>query len=330
MNETQGLEVIAYSVTDAALAEMKQKYAGLKITDHAGYETVRLAIADCRGKRSDVEARRKELKAAALDYGRRVDGEAKRITAALMEVEEPLKAEKQRVDDEKARVKREKEEAEEARKAAILAKIFDIQKRINSLFGLTATQLKEKFLEAFEIEITEEEYQEFTQEARNNKDNVLTVLKDAMLEREAWEKEEAKQKAEAERLEEQRKKQEEAQRRLDEEKAKLEAEKWAQALKEREAEIERQAKERAEKELKEKLDREEKERKEKEEAEAREKERKAAQAPDKEKILAWIRAVLAVQLPTLQAKEAILIFTESTQAIARQLAHLQMQTEKEL
>ena len=308
MNETQGLEIIKYNVTDAAIAELKEKYAGLVITDHASYETVRLAIADCRTRRTDVEARRKELKAAALEYGRRVDGEAKRITAALLEVEEPLKAEKQKIDDEKARIKKEKEEAEEARKAAILVKIFDIQKRINSLFGLTATQLKEKFLEAFEIEITEEEYQEFTQEAQNNKDNVLNVLKDAMLEREAWEKQEAERKAEAERLEKQKKDQEETQRKLDEEKAKLEADKKAEERRKREEEIERQAKEKAERELKEKLDREAREAKEKEEAEALEKKRKAAQAPDKEKVLSYVDELTGVVAPvclTDQGREIV-------------------------
>ena len=102
-------------VTDAAIDVLRQEYAGLEIKTTADYERVRLAIADVRDRRVTVEKTRVELKAGALEYGRRVDSEAKRITAMLAEIEEPLKAEKQRVDDEKARVKREKEEAERAR-----------------------------------------------------------------------------------------------------------------------------------------------------------------------------------------------------------------------
>ena len=43
-----------------------------------GYEGIRLAIAECRGARVAVEAKRKELKAESLEFGRRVDSTASR------------------------------------------------------------------------------------------------------------------------------------------------------------------------------------------------------------------------------------------------------------
>ena len=99
-------------VADAVIDELREKYGELKASDNAGYHAVRLAIADVRKVRVDVEKARKDLKADALEYGRKVDAEAKRVTALLLEIEEPLKAEKARIDDAKETARREKEEAE--------------------------------------------------------------------------------------------------------------------------------------------------------------------------------------------------------------------------
>ena len=46
--QTIDMSVITYDVTDAAIAEMRQKYTGLEIVDTASYETVRLGIAEIR------------------------------------------------------------------------------------------------------------------------------------------------------------------------------------------------------------------------------------------------------------------------------------------
>lgn len=107
--------VVEYSVSDAAIEKLRERYSGLTIANPADYERVRVAIADVRDIRVQVEKTRVELKADALAYGRKVDAEAKRITALLLEIEETLKLEKQKVDDEKDRVRREKEAAEKAR-----------------------------------------------------------------------------------------------------------------------------------------------------------------------------------------------------------------------
>jgi colicin import membrane protein len=103
--------VVDYSITDDALALLRQNYHGLSAETTAGYEQVRKAIADLRQRRVAVEAKRKELKADALEYGRKVDGEAERITSALEAIEAPLKREKQRVDDEAERRRRAVEDA---------------------------------------------------------------------------------------------------------------------------------------------------------------------------------------------------------------------------
>lgn len=102
-------DLVTYPITVEAIAETKAKYAGLSCDTPAGYEQVRLAIAHVRTTRVAVEDRRVALKADALAYGRLVDSRAKEITALLLEIEEPLKAKKAAVDDEKARIKAEAE-----------------------------------------------------------------------------------------------------------------------------------------------------------------------------------------------------------------------------
>lgn len=81
---------LAMGVTDSAIAELRAEYEGLEATDRVTHKAVVEAHRAVKGLRSRVEAKRKELKAPALDWGRRVDAEAKRITGALLEIESPL------------------------------------------------------------------------------------------------------------------------------------------------------------------------------------------------------------------------------------------------
>ena len=92
-----------YNITDAALAEIKQRYGELAVhgpDDKAGYDAVKAAIADVRSIRTGIEKKRKELKDLALRYGRAVDDEAKRLTSEVSQIEERLKVEKERTDKE--------------------------------------------------------------------------------------------------------------------------------------------------------------------------------------------------------------------------------------
>lgn len=118
--ELEVLVPVRFEITPEAISAKRAQYAALKADTPTGYEQVRLAIADCRTMRVAVEKRRVELKASALKYGRDVDAAAASLTAMLESLEEPLKALKSAVDDEKARIRREKEEAA---KAALEAEI---------------------------------------------------------------------------------------------------------------------------------------------------------------------------------------------------------------
>ncbi len=114
--------VVEYQISEADIEATRAKYAALEATTPAGYEEVRQAIAVVRTTRTSIEKRRQELKAGALEFGRKVDAEAKRLTTLIESIENPLVAKKQAIDDEKARVKAEAEAARlreiEARLAA--------------------------------------------------------------------------------------------------------------------------------------------------------------------------------------------------------------------
>lgn len=82
-----------YTPTDAAIAKMAESYMPLTIKgveDTNGYKLVHAARMDVKARRVEVEKLRKELKADALEYGRQVDSEAKRITALLTPIEDHL------------------------------------------------------------------------------------------------------------------------------------------------------------------------------------------------------------------------------------------------
>lgn len=115
MSEVNSIEIIKtdqefidsklkkYNVTDAVLAEIKQRYGELAVhgpDDKAGYDAVKAAIVDVRSIRTGIEKKRKELKDLALRYGRAVDDEAKRLTLEVSQIEERLKTEKERTDKE--------------------------------------------------------------------------------------------------------------------------------------------------------------------------------------------------------------------------------------
>lgn len=328
------LAVIQYNITDSAIAKMKEKYKGLKITDlkdTKGYEEVRLAIADVRTRRTAVEDKRVELKKDALEFGRKVDKEAKRITALLLKIEDPLKAEKKRIDDEADRIKEEKARKEQERVDGIRARITQMQSLLLSLPEKTTPELNDIMDNLLDCSTPEEIFMEFMEEATTIREQTIEAVSRQIEVREKLDKEEAERKAEAERLAKQKAEQEAEAARLAAEKkaqeeaaAKIKAEQEAEAKrlederrkiqeeKDR-AEFERKAKEKAEAEARAKVEREEKERTDREAkaakeeadrkaAEALEKARQEALRPDKEKILSFLDEIAAVMMPVVDGK----------------------------
>ena len=304
-------EVINYNITNARIAELKIKYQ-----DTIEYSAVSRGISEIRSLRTSVEKKRKELKADALEWGRKVDIEAKRITGMLLEIENPLKALKSKVDEEKARVKAEKDRLEKERIDAIKAKIEYIKQASLDVVGADVLTIRRKGVEIRNIEI-EFDFQEFRNEAEiwivKTQEKLFEMLK----ERESLDKAKQEAEEEAKRLEKlrlerkaeqakideanrlEREKLKEQQDHIDAENRKIEKERLAVLEKELRINLAQEAKEKAEKNAKELKEREAKEKAEKEEADRLAKEREEALRPDKEKLKLLAKAIADISIPIM-------------------------------
>lgn len=98
---------ILYSVTDETIEAMTSKYLDLTvkgIDDKKGLQRVTEARRTCKQARCAIEATRKNMKAESLEYGRKVDSEAKRLTSLIDPVEAYLTAQEKIVQDEIDRI----------------------------------------------------------------------------------------------------------------------------------------------------------------------------------------------------------------------------------
>jgi hypothetical protein len=99
---------VVYSITDAALAVLKEKYKTVPDANEPdGYKAIQSGLSEMVPIRTALEKARVDKKSEALEYGRMVDGEAKRITAELLSIETPYKKAKKEFDDiEKDRIEK--------------------------------------------------------------------------------------------------------------------------------------------------------------------------------------------------------------------------------
>lgn len=314
--------IVEYSITEAALAEMKSMYMGLKVLsldDEKGFKAVHSARMIVKGKRIEVEKRRKELKADALEYGKKVDSEAKKIFALLEPIEDHLTNEEEKVTKEKDRIRAEQEANEKAK----------IERRVNALFqygiilsfadvqAMTDEEFQKKL--ALTASIYETEQTRIAEERHRIEEEQFALKKVQEEENIRLEKIRQEQAIEREKIETIRKEQEEANRKIETEKKALEDARQAEEKRiEREA-FEKQAFEnariQAEKETREKIDREAREKKEREEHEAAEQERQESLKPDKEKLIVWAGWLVPKSLPQVSNSKAQDIVINANKAL---------------
>ena len=137
---------ISLGTTDAIIEGYRQRLADLTADTKAGYEAVKSGLGELVKLRTGVERSRKELKANALEYGRKVDREAKRVTALILEIEEPLKQRKLAVDN---AIEIERQRAEEAKRAEHEAREREERERIAAEQAVERAKIRaehEKFL----------------------------------------------------------------------------------------------------------------------------------------------------------------------------------------
>lgn len=193
------LAVIVYSVTDAAIAKLEERYKGLTIAAD-GFDTVKSAVKELTRLRSKLETERKAKKEDALEFGRKLDAEAKRVRGLIESIETPLRT---AVDAHEAKEKLKAEAAEIAEKER-LAKLNAMVEDIKTL-GLTAEGRSISDLKSLQDNMriltpTEEVFGEFTALAEEYRLAAYQRLTVALANAEAREKVAREQAAEAKRL----------------------------------------------------------------------------------------------------------------------------------
>lgn len=240
----QTQEVINFNITDAALKGLAERHKD--VDAYKDFETAKAAATECQKLRKKLTEAHQFKKADALAFGRRLDAEKNRIMGLIEAVENPIR-------DQLTEIKEKAEREEAARVEKINNEIERIKAFANDRHDLTVEELNERRTKLTFIDITEEFFQEFTDQAQLFKDEAEAKLRIAVVA-------EIDRRDEAEKLETQRKEQEEQQRKLDERQAEMDAEeakrkaeqakrdqeaadKLAKENAERQAELDKQAKE---------------------------------------------------------------------------------------
>ena len=315
-------ELQKVNVNDIVIDQITKQYAGLTIADKDdkdGILLVHSARLDVRAMRLKIEDKRVELKADSLAYGKLVDTEAKRLTSLLEPTETRLQAEEDRIKAEKDREKREKEEkvrllVEERTKAvAATGAAFDgVSRWTLRNFYATTEEIKSCTADAFNDRLKLFQHIAVEEAAKKAKE-------DEERQRVAKEQEAERARLESIRLEQAKKEDEirAAQAKIDEaNRAAREKEErdamMAKAQQEKDEAVAR-AKEEATKAENARIAEIARKDEARRIADAEEAKRLAELAPDKEKLLAYIAAILKIDPPEIKGKKVNSIFGEFVQ-----------------
>ena len=174
-----GKVLVEYTRTEAALADLRTRYAGAKfeVATVAGDKAARAARLELVTLRTGLEKRRKEFKAPALEFGKKIDAEAARITAEIEALEKPI--------DAQIRADEERREAERQERARIESdRVLAHRNRITAIYqcatkaqGLPSARIANG-IAAVEALVTDEAtYQEFAREAADAKAETLATMR---------------------------------------------------------------------------------------------------------------------------------------------------------
>lgn len=223
--------IAAYDPFRAQLADLRKLNSQVVFDyeDPKGNKEARSHIHKLRKTKAAVDKARKQEKQEALDYGRRVDAEAKEIIGeieSMIEVhEKPIKEIEER---EKARVEQHTNDIMEIVNAGTVS--------LERWMDLSVETMRDRLAEIESEDMSEDRWEEFLDQAIQARTTTMQQIADAIAKREKHDAEQAEleqlRKAEAER---QAKEREDALKREAEEKAKREAEE--QVEREREARI---------------------------------------------------------------------------------------------
>lgn len=168
---------IEYGVTEAALAELAERFKDPDASTDDGYELCKDGVREMTALRMAVETRRKDLKSPALDFGREVDKQAKDIKRRIKLIEAPVREAKEAVDEIQQEIARKAAKAEQARVDAIKANIEKIAATAREQNpDDTAADYQQHMTWLTELAITDEIFGEFVDDAKTERDAALFKL----------------------------------------------------------------------------------------------------------------------------------------------------------
>jgi len=284
---TKDLDIIQFSVTDAAIAEMKNSYMGLTVAgldDKEGFDAVHEGRMVVKNHRVAVIKHAKELNTDALAYQRKVNGEKNRIIGLLEPIEAHLQAEEDKVTKEKERIRAEEEAKERERiqgrvdalgKYGCILPFFDVAGMSNGQFDSRLIIAKHDY-ETEQKRLADEEATQKAEDERLKAEKVEQDRKAKELQdlQDELDRRDAAVRAEEERI---AKKKRDEQERIEREAFQKKATENARA--------------KAEKEAAEKIEREAKRKEEEDRAAKIEKKRQDSLRPDKEKLVEFVGGI---------------------------------------
>lgn len=195
-------EVKEYSVTEASLAGLRQKYQDMTfdVATTKGDKEARAARLELVKLRTGLDAKRKEIKAPALAYCQLIDSEAKRITAEIVKLEDPIDAMIKAEEVRKATERAEKERIERERITAIHARIAKISGLPAALVGKPSEVMLAALDDLQAQEITLDDFAEFTGTALAGRQTVVEQIQQMVAAMRSHEADQARLKAEREEL----------------------------------------------------------------------------------------------------------------------------------
>lgn len=169
-----GKALVRYSRTEAALAQLRRQYQGavFDLTTTKGNQAARAARLALVTLRTDLERKRKELKAPALEFGKLIDSEAKRLTEEIETLERPIDAQI-KADEARRQAEREKEAA---RQQGHRDRIEKINRLADGCRGRSTADLDRAILVAESIPTDEAAFEEFAPQATTAKQALLAAL----------------------------------------------------------------------------------------------------------------------------------------------------------
>jgi len=214
--EISGTNVIVeYSKTEAALADLRAKYSGVvfDLTTTKGDKEARAARLELVTLRASLEKKRKEFKAPALAFGKKIDSEAERVTAEIVKLESFIDQQIKADEDRRAAEKAERYRIEAERVKAIQDKITAIRGFVAKCQDISAERIANGIELVSKVDTGAHVFFEFADQAQLAKNETVKAMRDMLESAKAREAEAARvnaQRLENERIAEQNRLQAEA------------------------------------------------------------------------------------------------------------------------